>query len=758
MATQRERLNELRALSQQSQPGQVATQQTPRQRLDELRSLQGGQNGLPTTGGVGVPSADGVAIQEQQAQRIEALPELGQGGLLASQDPLTGAAITPALLTTTDPREIGQILTKQFPGVIGVTQTKEGELIATNNETGARVSLNKPGLSQLDVVQGLGIAAAFTPAARVATTGALVAGTAATSAINEAVQALSGGEFNAEQVAIDAATAGLLDKAINIAKATGRKIQDVLRTDVGIDPEQVLKTFTREQRSASSFARPPPGPPPRPSEVGAVLERVSQPGLTPEALQRIRRAEQEGVQLTSAQALQKFGPAEAEQTLLKSVSPEGEQARQFIEGQQEQLKAAAEAFTGKFGGSARFKEAIGETAGVTARDKGEAIQSALRTTEKLGRQQVSDLYVAAGETAGEALPLNNASILDIADEILVNRPITPEVEKSINTALAKFGVIGDKVEKSTRNKFKVFDGDQAITITGDVTPLSLQNAEEFRKALNKAVGADQTGSAKIIVGELDNQVLKVIEEGAESGRSVAFKTAREAAAAQKDTFSAKDIVQDLTGFKKGTRTPTVDPETVIAKIAKGDKAVTNLRKIKSILLANPTEQTRGAWRSIQAETVGDILGQAINKDTLDISGARLNSAIKKFKPEALRELLGRKQFSELKKLQKVIGNATIAPPGTTNPSGTFLRFLNLTERLGNFAGFGQINFGSIAAETVKKGQQAADRKKTLSGLVNTQIKRLEASDPGLAKNKSALNKTAKILALLEMRQLDKEEK
>jgi len=98
----------------------------------------------------------------------------------------------------------------------------------------------------------------------------------------------------------------------------------------------------------------------------------------------------------------------------------------------------------------------------------------------------------------------------------------------------------------------------------------------------------------------------------------------------------------LVGFKKGTKTPVIDPETVIAKIVKGDKSVTNIRKIKQILLENPSETSKKAWRSIQAETVGDILSQAINKDTLEISGARLNSAMKKYRPEALRELLGKK--------------------------------------------------------------------------------------------------------------------
>jgi len=738
-------------------------------RLRELESREV-QNAGIDSGGLGVPSAGGAPQQQQsvaepgildsigefftgsdrQTRATQELPELGQGGLLSGEDETIGKAITPALLSATDPNELGQILSSNFEN-IGITSDEKGNLIANNNKTGVRVVLNQPGVSQLDILQGLGIAAAFTPAGRIA--GAVKTGVAAgaTSAGIEALQALSGGEFDFSQVAIDTVTAGLLDKAFDIAKATGRGIRDVLKKDASIDPDLILKSFESQGTVSKQFGAKQP----KPSETGATLQKATQAGLTPAALASIRQAEQQGVQLTRAQALQQFGPAEAEQTLLKSLSPEGEQARQFIDQQQEQLKGAAEAFTEQFGGSARLKQAQGEVADITARDKGESIQSALRTTQELGRKEVSALYTEAAETAGEAVPLNNDSIVEIADDIIVNRPITPEVEKSINTALAKFGLIGDSVEKSTRNKFKVLDGDQTITITGDVTPLTLSNAEEFRKALNKAVGADQTGSAKIVVGELDDQVLKVIEQGAETGRTTAFKTARQAAAQQKTTFSAKDVVQDLVGFKKGTRTAVVDPETVISKIAKGDKAITNIRKVKQILLTNPTEQSKSAWRSIQAESVGEILAQAINKDTLEISGARLNSAIKKFRPEALKELLGRKQFSELMQLQKVIGTATIPPPGTTNPSGTFNRLLNITERLGNVAGFGQFNFGSLAVETAKKGKDIAARNKTLDGIVNTKITRLKADNPKM--NRSQLVKAAKALAFLEIRDLDKEQ-
>lgn len=744
-------------------------------RLRELESREVQIDSIPDSG-VGLPDAGGIAQQvsqqraqpiapqeqgllsqagefitgsERQTRATRELPEIGAGGLLFGEDKARAAAITPALLTATDPQEMAKILQSNFEN-IGIQSDEKGNLIAANNKTGTKVVLNKPGVSQIDILQGLGIAAAFTPAGRVAGAVKLGGAAGATSAGIEALQALSGGEFDASQVAIDAVTAGVLDKAFEVAKSTGRSIRNVLRDDAKIDPDQILKSFDPRGVTSREFGKRPLGV----RDIPETVQRATQADLTPEALQRIRQAEAQGIQLTRAQATGDFGASEAEQTLLKSVSPEGVQARKFVEEQQLQLKQATEKFTEQFGGSARFAEAAGETVADTARGKGELIQDVLLERKELGRQEVSELYTLAGQTAGEALPLNNVSIVEIADDIIVNRPITPEVEKSINTALAKFGLIGDSVEQSTRNKFKVFDGDQTITITGDVTPLTLNNAEDFRKALNKAVGADQTGSAKAVVSELDKQIATVIDQGVEGGRTTAFKTAREAAKEQIQTFKAKDVIEDLTSFKRGTSTPKVDPETVINKIAKGDKAVTNIRKLKKVLLDSPTEQSKRAWKSIQAETVGDILAQAINKDTLEISGARLNSAMKKIKPEALRELLGKKQFGELKLLQSVIGDATIPPPGTTNPSGTFTKFLNITERIGNTGGFGVVNFGSLAVEQVKKGAEIKARKKTLDGLINTKIKKLKASNPTLKGSK--LEKAAKTLAFLEIRELDKE--
>lgn len=687
---------------------------------------------------------------ERETRATRELPEIGQGGLLFGEDKFKVAALTPALLTSTNPEEIAKIL-KGIEG-IGITSDEKGNLIANNNKTGVKVVLNQPGFSQLDVMQALGLAAAFTPAGRLVGAGRIATGAGVTSAGVEALQALSGGDFDASQVAIDTVTAGVLDKAFEVAKATGRSIRDVLKNDAKIDPNRILKDFSPKGFKRQKFAKKEVTP----KEIPETIRKATQADLTHEALKKIRQAESQGIQLTKAQATGDFAANEAEQTLLGGISEESVKSRAFAEKQQEQLKDAAKSFTDKFGGSSRFTESIGEFSEITSRTKGAQIQEALKEVKELNRKEVSDLYTIAGETAGTPVPLANDVIVNKADEVMNILPVSKEVRETIDTALAKFGLVGDSVEPITRNINAVIDGKKRIEIVGDVTPLTLSNAAQFRKQLNKAVGADITGAAKSVVNNLDDQVRIVINEGAESGRTDAFSIASDAAAKQFETFKASDVIQELVSFKKGTKTAVIDPETVISKIVKGDKAVTNIRKIKKILLENPTEKTKRAWRSIQAESIGDILSQSINKDTLKMSGSKLNSAIKKYRPEALRELLGKKQFAELKRLQQTIGSATIPPPGTTNPSGTFTKALIMMERLGNFGGSGNFGFGTLVATGVKKGKEIATRKKTLDGIVNTKIETLKARNPKMSR--SSLEKAAKALAFLEIRELDKENK
>ena len=212
--------------------------------LEQLDALQsgGGASLSAIASNLGQQREDSVAETSQQA-RINALPEIGQGGLLAGENKLKIAGTAAAILTATNPNEIASILTESFPNV-GVSRqppTKDnpdGRVIAVNNDTGAAVELNKPGLSQLDVLQFLGIGAAFTPAGKAAATGATLGqaalrGGAASGAIQagiEGVQSLLGGEAEAKEVALAAGFGAAGEVLLPAIKGTVPLVKSIFRS------------------------------------------------------------------------------------------------------------------------------------------------------------------------------------------------------------------------------------------------------------------------------------------------------------------------------------------------------------------------------------------------------------------------------------------------------------------------------------------------------------------------------------------------
>lgn len=189
---------------------------------------------------------------DRQTRATQELPELQNSGLLSGLDinPAKAAAVTAALVTMTDPQEIAQTLKSLSPD-IGIQQDEKGNLIAANNVTGARAVLNKPGVTGMDALQATGIGAAFAPTGRVASAvggGALKqaailgATSAATQAAIEGGQALAGGEFNPEEVAMAGGTGAAVPLALGAGGSlidTAKRGVDVLRGTPGAQSEIV---------------------------------------------------------------------------------------------------------------------------------------------------------------------------------------------------------------------------------------------------------------------------------------------------------------------------------------------------------------------------------------------------------------------------------------------------------------------------------------------------------------------------------------
>ena len=520
-----------------------------------------------------------------------------------------------------------------------------------------------------------------------------------------AVQPSESGKDTALNIAQDAVLGGVgswaapyIQRGFNKAQAM---FSGMYKKATGIDPRPEMFTPDGALSDQGKSAL---------NEIGIDEETFSRlynnldQNLDPIASTRIARADEAGIPLTTAQATQDFAQQESEQTLRSSIGREGEAARQVERGQQEAIGQAQEG----------FERGISELADKETR--GVTVQQTLRDMQEEGRKSVSKLYKVAAETKGSGALIDNASLLDTIDENIIDRNVSGDTLNTVESALAKFGLIDGEVTKAGRFNQVVDSEGKAVKFKGEQTPLTLDNAEELRQKLRVASQGDESGAVTQMINKLDSLVddaVKTLPEGAQ--KTDAFITARQAAREQKEIFNQKDIIQNIAGFKKGTVDNVIQPDRVIDSIIKGQNSLTNIRKVKSALMTNPTNKTVDAWKSIQAQGVADIFGQSFNPATGDISGARINSAIKRFGGGSTKEgekrlkvLLGDK-YTEFNNLVKAIGDATIPVKGTTNPSGTAYKMLNFMTRIGSVGTFG----ADAVVPLVNKAKDAAKSRRVL---------------------------------------------
>ncbi len=177
--------------------------------------------------------------------------------------------ISAAALSMTDPEEIATML-RQYPE-IGISYAPDGAIIATNNKTGARGLINRPGMSMMDMLQILGIMTAFHPAAKFASLGIKTAlpgvasqtmrkalereatkqairqgsaATAATQAVIEGGQATAGGTYDPEDIVFAGVAGAAGEKLIKPVAALASKAKEVFgKTVKDVAPRSVSQAL-----------------------------------------------------------------------------------------------------------------------------------------------------------------------------------------------------------------------------------------------------------------------------------------------------------------------------------------------------------------------------------------------------------------------------------------------------------------------------------------------------------------------------------
>ena len=523
----------------------------------------------------------------------------------------------------------------------------------------------------------------------------------------------------AQNVAQNAALGGLgawaapyIQKGFNKSQAM---FSGLYKKATGIDPrpEMFLPDGSLSQNGKSAMEKIGVS-----EEDFARLYTQLDDNLDPVAAMRTERAGEQGIDLTTAQATKDFAKQEAEQTLRASATREGTAARAIEQTQQESMKSAQEG----------FERGFGELADKEVR--GGVVQEGLKEIQKEGGAVVSKLYDKAKETAGEAIPIDNKKLLDFIDDEVMSRPVDPSVIKSVETLMAKFGLIGGEVSQKGRFHQVTDDVGQTLTFKGEQTPLSLANANDFRKGLNRIYSGDQSGAVSQIIKQLDSQVDDIVSElPGGSARTGAFREATAAARKQREIFKAKDIIETITTFKPGTKTSKIEPDRVIDSLLKGPNVLGNMRSVKSASKSKPA-----IWKSVQAQGAADLFSKSINPATGDISGQRLATAVKQFGGGSTKEgekrlkVLFGKDYGKFDSLVKSIGDATIPVKGTTNPSGTAYKLLNFMTRMGSL-GAGSLDMIAPLANRVKDSVRSKNVLKSIQKAQPEKVKQaVKAND------------------------------
>lgn len=142
--------------------------------------------------------------EQRTGRDIERTPSLFEGDFIADLPAIERAKIVGLAQITSDPNELAQIVAQQVPDTqLQYNRDEQGNVYPVLRRPDGRAAMvDKPGIDLLNVGQFAADIAAFTPAGRASTALRGVAGATATEAARQGAQAGSGGDFDAEQVAL----------------------------------------------------------------------------------------------------------------------------------------------------------------------------------------------------------------------------------------------------------------------------------------------------------------------------------------------------------------------------------------------------------------------------------------------------------------------------------------------------------------------------------------------------------------------------
>lgn len=593
---------------------------------------------------------------DRATAQTDSLPELSEAnGLFYGEDQSKVAAVLPALLTTLDTDGIQNIITNNFEN-IGVTYNKDAQgnifPILRNNKTGAVAQINRAGLSKMDILQGLGLAAAFTPAGRAGSAAAGTLGAAArvglasgaTQAGLNAYQQAQGRDASIEDIGAEVGFASLGGAVFEtmfrtlgpIAKnifnrVRSGQIDDTARemfieqaTRLGVNPDDVTDDFIRKAANDASSAFDP-------TNTKTALEREFNVTLS--------NAQRSGNQaaLSGEDSIRAgLRGGKAQEIFLKSEAGQLDELSRAASGIQDDLARGAETLSNR-------------------QQAGSALSEGVRVANKTAQAAKNEAY----EAVGDAL-------------------IEPKDFKSVLRQMRK-SVTGVEFDKSLPETAKVLEGTKrvikAIDQLGDtVKPYHIKQIDKYRQRLNTALNSAQRGTAdyrqlSIMKQSFDDSLDDAVAQGlfkGDQGSLDALKNARSLNAdyARKFKNSDSKIIQKIVESN-----PT-DEEVINSLFT-----ASGFNKAGAANLAKSYKQILGAdsdaWNMVRQAAFKQII-KTNNEGA--ISGAKTLTALNKAMEQnrsLVGELFTAEEFAKIRRFAALLKRAQPdLVRSRENPSGT----------------------------------------------------------------------------------------
>lgn len=347
------------------------------------------------------------------------------------------------------------------------------------------------------------------------------------------------------------------------------------------------------------------------------------------------------IDLTEGQKTRDFGQQRFERETAKE--PEmGEPIRERFAEQNMKLQQNFDAFIDSTGA---------ETADL--RSVGQSVDKALRSRAAKDKAQIRTLYKDAEKSGEMETPVTLESLVRHLDE---SKP-EAEVANVLKAARAKAIQLGVARE-----------GESGALVA---QPVSLKNAELFRRSINGATNAEPTNirQAAIMKG--------LVDESTEGAGGAAYRKARGARSRFAKDYENVSLVKNLIGQKRGTSDRAIALEDVLRRsIIEPSTSLDDVRQVRR-LLQTEGDGGKQAWRELQGATINYLKEEALKNVARDqqgnaiISPAQLDRAIQKLdKNGKLDFVFGKKGAEMLRTVNDVAKDVLVAPPGAVNTSNT----------------------------------------------------------------------------------------